>query len=622
MTTDHHTPLPTTDTSSGITADAQSDYISLGPRSKRMFRALLWIVGLGSTTGVLGNLILDPHSYWLSAAIGLSFPLFVLIAAVYQHRSQERLALHIFIWGLLFACMLNAYLVAGVRTPTVALFSLLILLGGWLLSTRQGIAITVISIACISYLGVGQHLGYLDYPTLRSPLITAFVLSVFLLLSGIFGLTTGREIRERISQAQSLSTSLRSQLDEHLRAEQRFSALFRSNPLPAQIINIQGVIVDVNDVWIETFDFTREQAAGKRPVDLGLWDDRVDMVRLRKMLDERGEFRGEQVSLRVKGGDVRQFLLNLARFETPEGTLFASSLIDLTDRIAAEAAQRELNHSLEARVHERTRELTQAVERLRQAQDELVSAEKLSSLGAMVAGISHELNTPIGNAVTVASSLRERIKQFNLVVQSGQLKRSVLDQFITDSTEMADLIERTSLRAGELITSFKQVAIDQTSEQRRPFKLHTLANDVVNTLRPAFKNKPWQVLITIADDITLDSFPGPLGQIITNLVQNATVHAFEGRDVGTITLTAQLDAPDTVRIDIRDDGIGMTRNVMARIFDPFYTTKLGKGGSGLGLSISHRIAHAVLHGQLSVDSTPGSGSCFSLVIPRVAPGRV
>lgn len=273
---------------------------------------------------------------------------------------------------------------------------------------------------------------------------------------------------------------------------------------------------------------------------------------------------------------------------------------------------------LEARVNERTIELTTALEHLQHTRDDLVQAEKLASLGALVAGVAHELNTPIGNALTTASTLQHRMQTFGETVARGELRRSALDEVVRDGQEMAALITRSCERAGQLINSFKQVAVDQTSEQRRHFDLRTLVEHNIDALRPSFKRAPWVIQIDIPNGLDCDSYPGPLGQVIANLVQNAALHAFADRPQGRLLISARA-VGDSIALRVADDGKGMDPTTLAHIFEPFFTTRLGQGGSGLGLSVSLNIATGMLGGHLSASSEPEQGSCFVLEFPKVAP---
>lgn len=277
-----------------------------------------------------------------------------------------------------------------------------------------------------------------------------------------------------------------------------------------------------------------------------------------------------------------------------------------------------VNENLEYLVAERVETLSSTIETLQQTQTDLVEAEKLASLGALVAGIAHELNTPMGNAMVAASSLQDQMKELEVTIANGQLRKSTFTDFLKDGAAISGLILKSCERASNLLRSFKQVAVDQTSEQRRTFNLRNLVDDVVTMLKPTLRHEPWDITVDVPDNIECDSYPGPMGQVLTNLIQNAAVHAFHGRDHGRIEISAH-QADGLVEVRVADDGQGMETDILLHIFDPFFTTRLGKGGSGLGLSVSRNIALGVLGGSLTVTSTPQIGSCFALTVPIVAP---
>lgn len=264
-------------------------------------------------------------------------------------------------------------------------------------------------------------------------------------------------------------------------------------------------------------------------------------------------------------------------------------------------------------------DLEQTLQDLRATQVQLIESAKLASLGQLVAGVAHELNTPIGNALITSNALEHEISELNAGIVGNALRRSSLTNFVDHAIPMTELIARSCKRAAELIASFKQVATDQTSERRRRFKLCDLLDDIIATLHPTLNTQPLQINLQIPDDINCDSYPGPLGQVITNLIQNAMIHAFEGRTSRLLNITAQVQG-DQVEMQFSDNGNGMPAAVLSRIFEPFYTTRLGHGGSGLGLSISQNIAIHILGGSLKASSELGQGSCFTLRFPLVAPG--
>jgi PAS domain S-box-containing protein len=291
------------------------------------------------------------------------------------------------------------------------------------------------------------------------------------------------------------------------------------------------------------------------------------------------------------------------------------TLRDITGQRQAEAA---LNDRAEA-LQQALKELGDVIEHLEKTQDELVRSEKLAALGSMVAGVAHELNTPIGNSLMVASHLVEISKKMKESLKTG-LKKSMLDEFLVDTDTAGDVLMRSLSKAAELVSSFKQVAVDQTSSQRRTFNLDEMVAEVITSLGPTIRKTPYIVAQRISADILMENFPGPMGQVIANLINNSIIHAFDGLKTGQIRIEAQKPEDGApVVLKISDDGRGIPATVLPRIFDPFFTTRLGQGGSGLGLNIVHNIVFGILGGRISVESTPGEGSCFTLELPLNAP---
>jgi len=281
----------------------------------------------------------------------------------------------------------------------------------------------------------------------------------------------------------------------------------------------------------------------------------------------------------------------------------------------------ELNVSLEDRVKERTAELATAVEDLKKTQDELIQSEKLAGLGSIVAAVAHELNTPIGNALTVATSFADKTREFEQDISQG-LRRSALNSFTENVHSASDLLERNLSKASELILSFKHVAIDQTSSKRRKFDLATTLHEVVATVRPTFKKTGYQMEEDFEEGLEMDSFPGSIGQIVTNFINNSILHAFEGMDEGKMKLSCSKEAEGWVKMVFSDNGQGISSENIKQVFDPFFTTQLGKGGSGLGLNIVHNMVTGLLGGSIVAESEVGVGTSFTIILPVNAPEAV
>lgn len=279
---------------------------------------------------------------------------------------------------------------------------------------------------------------------------------------------------------------------------------------------------------------------------------------------------------------------------------------------------RDSEQMLEVNVQLRTYSLAQTLSRLRQARDELVESAKLAALGSMVASVSHELNRPIGNAVMIASALEDVTKELHTQFNAGALRKSTLAGYIEKTGPMAKMVLNTCKSAADLVTSFKRLAVDQTTEKRREFNLRSVVEDIVTTQGLSYKREPWVFLVEIPPGLVCNGYPGPLGQIIANIMQNAVSHAFVGRADGCLRIQAQCNE-DVIEMNFIDDGIGIAANVVGHIFDPFFTTKSHAGGSGLGLTISLNIATGVLGGGLRCDSAVGQGTTFMLWFPVVAP---
>lgn len=332
---------------------------------------------------------------------------------------------------------------------------------------------------------------------------------------------------------------------------------------------------------------------------------------IEKLLQARAELRGLNQSLERQVSERTEQLHEALH----QQQVISQRLLDNGE--ALEKSYDELERKTET-LTQTNLTLEMTLRDLRAAQSQLVQSEKMASLGQLVAGVAHELNTPIGNALVTATVLESSARELNEAMLKGELKKSFLSSYIERSLPMTELLTRSCMRAADLIASFKQVAVDQTSERRRTFNLKALVVDHVAALRPSLRNSAWQIELDIPESIECDSYPGPLGQVVTNMVQNAVIHAFDGMDHGQVKIAAREDG-DMVIMVVEDNGKGMDNETLKRIFEPFYTTRLGQGGSGLGMSIVLNIVTGIVGGRLDVHSEPQKGTRLTITFPRVAP---
>jgi len=255
---------------------------------------------------------------------------------------------------------------------------------------------------------------------------------------------------------------------------------------------------------------------------------------------------------------------------------------------------------------------------LKETQASLVQAEKMRSLGILVAGIAHEINTPVGIAFSCAGHLANRTQELTAAFEANALKRSVLAGYVHTAAESTRLMVGNLQRAAELIRGFKQVAVDQASAECRRFDLKKYLDEVILSLGPRLKASSLTVTVTCPEDIMVNSFPGALSQVLTNLAMNSLVHAFEGKPGEKITIAVTEQAGGELQLLFADNGKGIPAEYVDRIFDPFFTTKRGNGGSGLGLHIVYNLVTQTLGGRIAVDTEPGTGTRFTLLLPREA----
>lgn len=309
-------------------------------------------------------------------------------------------------------------------------------------------------------------------------------------------------------------------------------------------------------------------------------------------------------------GHMRQWLVNKLPLLDATGEIenIVTVALDIGERKGVELEVRKAKDAAEG-----------ALRNLRETQNSLIEAEKLAALGRLVAGVAHEVNNPVGISLTVASALERKTANFTAEVARGELRRSSLTEFLETSRDASSQLVANLNRAAELIQSFKQVAADRNYSDQRSFDLGDLTEQVVMSLRPGLRKHNLTLNVDCQPNLMMNSYPGPYGQVLTNLFLNSVAHAFPDGKPGTVDIQVRESGKDNVEILFSDNGCGMSLDVRRRAFDPFFTTRRDQGGTGLGLHIVYSIVTNRLGGRLDLDSEPGSGTRIQMILPRTAP---
>lgn len=378
--------------------------------------------------------------------------------------------------------------------------------------------------------------------------------------------------------------------------------------------------------FLEDFGYTVLQAAdglqglellaAHRP-DLILVDLRMPRMDGLQVLAKVQEVAPEIPIMVVSGaGDIRDVVEALRRGAwdylvkpIQDMNILLHSVQNCLERARLQAQNREYQQSLE-----------ESLDKLHRTQKEMIHSAKMAALGDLVAGVAHEVNTPIGVSVTAASFLAERTRQIRELYQNGEMKRSDLEKYLSLAEESSASVLSNLERAAELVQSFKKVAADQSSEEKRAFEMKNYLEQILVSLRPQFKRTPHRVHMDCPEGLMLDSYPGAIMQIMTNLIMNSLIHGFADGLPGEIFVSVE-SAGDNVVLAYRDTGVGMDQEQKERIYDPFYTTTRGSGGTGLGMNIVYNLVTQTLRGSILLETSPGQGAIFILTLPR-DPDRV
>jgi PAS domain S-box-containing protein len=319
--------------------------------------------------------------------------------------------------------------------------------------------------------------------------------------------------------------------------------------------------------------------------------------------------------LRSKDGNYRWFLSRALPIRNEAGDVIRwfGTNTDVTEQIEAENALRESEQELR-----NARDAAEAaLQNLRETQASLIEAEKFAALGRLVTGVAHEINNPVGVCLTVASTLERKSALFGAEVAGGDVKRSSLNDFLATSRDGSAQLVANLKRVAELIQSFKQIADDRISSDQRAFDLGDLTGQVLMSLRPSLRERNLTLDVECQPNLSINSYPGSYWQLLTILFLNSVVHAFPDGKEGTVAIKVRASGEDSVEILFSDDGCGMSAEVRRQAFDPFFTTRHHLGSTGLGLHILHNIVTNRLGGRVNLDSSPGAGTKFQIILPRI-----
>lgn len=295
---------------------------------------------------------------------------------------------------------------------------------------------------------------------------------------------------------------------------------------------------------------------------------------------------------------------------------------EIDDRKEAELRLQRLNEELEQRVQTRTEELIktgdalkQSIETIKETQEKLMMAEKMASLGTLVAGATHEINTPLGISISSASSLSEKTKRLTGMFEEGALKKSDFATYLDHTREASAILMSNLQRSADLVQSLKVIAVDQCSEEKREFFVREYLEEIILSLRPKLKRTQHTIETNCPFELSIDNYPGYFSQIVSNLIINSILHGFENIDAGNIMIRAE-SVDENIKLTYTDNGGGISSDHQHKIFDQYFTTKRGKGGSGLGMHIVHNLVTEKLKGCIKLDSELGKGVEFVIIFPK------
>ncbi|HRK36790.1 MAG TPA: PAS domain-containing sensor histidine kinase [Burkholderiaceae bacterium] len=573
-----------------------------------LFVAVLWVSG--QLTG---------HASDAGGRAALSAFVLTALAAAYAYAPRNpghaMGAVAIFMWLTTAA---NMWVFSGVYASGMVFFTLVISMTGWVLGKRWLIRMVAASALWIAWMAVAQVQGWHQPAPLPPPLHAAANWIGSLVAIGFF-IAEGRRVLWGLGdQARRLASQLQQQLDTTQIQHDELHGLMESMPAAVAAFDANWRLLRCNRRYKEFFAPQAGDLTGKRFKDFAAPELAAQVGGIRDAL-QRGDTHVSRMHYRPAPDAPVRWLELQSVPQMRHGKLVQSvvTTVDITHTVQAEEQLAMRNRALHAQVTTQTQALDATQRELQLTQETLLNAEAKAAIATLVASVSHELNTPIGNSALVASALASSARALREDVVQGTLRRSTLEAQTASMLDAVALLERNLQRVQVLMGQFKQVSADQASEVRRRFDLAGVVKDTVDAMRPSLRTQPHAVVLHLQPGLVMNSYPGAVGQIVINLINNAYLHAFVPDTIGTVDVTTR-GVEGSVVIEVRDNGAGMSDEVRERLFEPFFSTRIGSGGTGLGLSIVQHLAVKTLNGSIRVSSSPGMGTTFEVTLPLEA----
>ncbi len=426
-----------------------------------------------------------------------------------------------------------------------------------------------------------------------------------------------KRVKERTADLIATNKQLLEEIENRKKAEKalsiselRYREFIENAPIGMFTIDLEGRFTYANQACLKLTGYTLEEWIGKPFMPMAHKED-VPIVQNKIQASINGEKTISPYEIRIIDASGK-----ILWIEITAESLFKKNKNHVNEQVGFQAFAKDITErkKAEEELQNTNKALNESLKNLQKAQSRLVQSEKMAALGDLVAGVAHEISTPLGVGLMSASYLNDSTQKFYDRFLSGQLSRSEFEKYSRNAKEAASLVLNNLTQAADLLNSFKQVAVDQSDDEKRVFDLNRYLSEILISLQPKYKRTRHTIAINCPESFEINSYPGVFSQIITNLVMNSLIHGFEGIEEGKISILVTMEDSNMV-LHYTDNGVGMNPNIAKKIFDPFFTTKRGQGGSGLGMHIVYNLVTQKLNGQIECTSVPEEGVAFKITIP-------